>query len=125
MTFCTLRKGANLTLGIRTDRGVLDVAAAEEAYKLGVPTTIDAVLKGRGDASALKALLGRAKAGSRQLFIPEAKVAFGPAVTNPEKIICVGLNYRKHAIETNNPIPKLPILFNKFNSRTSTTKPRW
>jgi 2-keto-4-pentenoate hydratase/2-oxohepta-3-ene-1,7-dioic acid hydratase in catechol pathway len=30
--------------------------------------------------------------------------------------VCVGLNYAKHARETNNPIPKLPILFNKFNN---------
>lgn len=28
----------------------------------------------------------------------------------------MGLNYAKHAKETNNPIPKLPILFNKFNN---------
>jgi len=34
----------------------------------------------------------------------------------PEKILCVGLNYARHARETNNPIPKLPILFNKFNN---------
>ncbi|HTT13256.1 MAG TPA: fumarylacetoacetate hydrolase family protein [Burkholderiaceae bacterium] len=34
----------------------------------------------------------------------------------PEKIVCVGLNYARHARETNNPIPKLPILFNKFNN---------
>src|SRR5690606_16772336 len=32
------------------------------------------------------------------------------------KIICVGLNYRKHAEETNAPIPQYPILFNKFNN---------
>ena len=34
----------------------------------------------------------------------------------PNKIICVGLNYRKHAEETNAPIPEFPILFNKFNN---------
>jgi 2-keto-4-pentenoate hydratase/2-oxohepta-3-ene-1,7-dioic acid hydratase in catechol pathway len=37
-------------------------------------------------------------------------------VTEPEKIVCIGLNYRRHAAETNNPVPKLPILFNKYNS---------
>ena len=37
-------------------------------------------------------------------------------ITNPEKIICVGLNYRDHAIETNTPIPKSPIIFSKFNN---------
>jgi 2-keto-4-pentenoate hydratase/2-oxohepta-3-ene-1,7-dioic acid hydratase in catechol pathway len=37
-------------------------------------------------------------------------------VTAPNKIICVGLNYRKHADETNAPYPEYPILFNKFNN---------
>jgi len=37
-------------------------------------------------------------------------------VTNPEKIVCSGLNYRRHAAETGNTVPKMPILFNKFNS---------
>jgi 2-keto-4-pentenoate hydratase/2-oxohepta-3-ene-1,7-dioic acid hydratase in catechol pathway len=35
-------------------------------------------------------------------------------VVDPATIICVGLNYRKHAEETNAPIPDSPILFNKF-----------
>ena len=43
-------------------------------------------------------------------------------MTNPEKIICVGLNYARHARETNNPIPKLPILFNKFNNTLNSHK---
>ncbi len=115
MTFATLRKGSNLSLGIRTDRGILDVAAAEAAFGLGVPTTIDAIFKGRGDASALGPLVTRAKAGKR-FFLAEDEATFGPVVTNPEKIICVGLNYRKHAAETGNPVPKMPILFNKFNT---------
>jgi 2-keto-4-pentenoate hydratase/2-oxohepta-3-ene-1,7-dioic acid hydratase in catechol pathway len=50
------------------------------------------------------------------LYLAEDAVTYGPCVTNPEKIICVGLNYRKHAAETGNPVPALPILFNKFNS---------
>src|SRR5699024_4299669 len=34
----------------------------------------------------------------------------------PSKIICVGLNYQKHADETHSPYPENPILFNKFNN---------
>jgi len=37
-------------------------------------------------------------------------------VTNPEKIVCIGLNYRKHAAETGQPVPAQPILFNKYNT---------
>lgn len=39
-----------------------------------------------------------------------------PPVPMPEKILCIGLNYRDHAIETNSPIPTEPIVFSKFNS---------
>ncbi len=118
MTFCTLRQGDGYGLGLRTEKGILDVAAASHALKEPAPATIDAVLKGEGDLAALKRLADKAKAGAHaaNFFVPEAQAKFGPAVTNPEKIVCVGLNYRKHAAETGQPVPKEPILFNKFNN---------
>jgi len=115
LTFVTLKNGGEPSLGIKTDKGILDVRAAEAAFKLRVPTTIDAVLQGRGDVKALPRLVERA-AGRGNLFVAEDTAKFGPCVTNPEKIICVGLNYRKHAAETGNPVPKTPILFNKYNN---------
>jgi 2-keto-4-pentenoate hydratase/2-oxohepta-3-ene-1,7-dioic acid hydratase in catechol pathway len=115
MTFATLKTGAGQGLGIRTERGILDVKKAEAAFRLKAPTTIDDVLHGRGVTSALAKLVD--KAGTRSdLFVAESAAQFGPCVTSPEKIICVGLNYRKHAAETNNPVPTVPILFNKYNN---------
>jgi 2-keto-4-pentenoate hydratase/2-oxohepta-3-ene-1,7-dioic acid hydratase in catechol pathway len=37
-----------------------------------------------------------------------------PPVPNPSKILCIGLNYRDHAIEGNKPIPEEPVIFGKF-----------
>jgi len=37
----------------------------------------------------------------------------GPCVAKVPKLVCVGLNYREHANETNSPIPKEPVLFMK------------
>lgn len=51
----------------------------------------------------------------------DAKQRLGCPVANPSKIICIGLNYARHAKETNAPIPKEPILF--FKSTTSITGP--
>jgi 2-keto-4-pentenoate hydratase/2-oxohepta-3-ene-1,7-dioic acid hydratase in catechol pathway len=116
LTFATLRRPDGYGLGLRTERGVLDVAAAERDFREGTPTTIDAVLKGQGDVSALRRLADKASASADRYFIAPDKAAFGPCVTSPEKIICVGLNYRKHAAETGNPVPKQPILFNKYNT---------
>lgn len=116
MTFVTIRRGAALSLGIKTDRGILDVKKAEATFKQKAPTTIDEVFQ-RGGGPALKRLLEKAQNGKADgLYLAEDKIEFGPCVTNPEKIICIGLNYRKHAAETGNPVPKLPILFNKYNT---------
>lgn len=46
----------------------------------------------------------------------EENCQFASAVQAPEKIICVGLNYQKHADETHSPYPEVPILFSKFNN---------
>ena len=35
-------------------------------------------------------------------------------IPRPPKIICIGLNYRDHAIESNMPIPQTPVVFAKF-----------
>ena len=39
-----------------------------------------------------------------------------PPVEDPRNIICVGLNYRRHAQEGGQPIPDNPILFSKFSN---------
>jgi 2-keto-4-pentenoate hydratase/2-oxohepta-3-ene-1,7-dioic acid hydratase in catechol pathway len=118
MTFATLRRGNGFGLGLRTERGILDVAAAESVFRLNAPTTIEAVLRGSGDIAVLRQLVDRAAASKTNgsLFIPVDKASFGPCVTNPEKIVCIGLNYRRHAAEVGLPVPKEPILFNKFNT---------
>lgn len=37
-------------------------------------------------------------------------------VPRPGKIICVGLNYRDHALEGGRPIPQYPTIFNKYST---------
>jgi 2-keto-4-pentenoate hydratase/2-oxohepta-3-ene-1,7-dioic acid hydratase in catechol pathway len=48
-------------------------------------------------------------------------IRFGTPIGRPSKIVCIGLNYAKHAKETNAPIPSEPILF--FKSTTSLVGP--
>jgi 2-keto-4-pentenoate hydratase/2-oxohepta-3-ene-1,7-dioic acid hydratase in catechol pathway len=52
--------------------------------------------------------------------IPDG-VRLGCPVARPSKIICIGLNYAKHAKETNAAIPQEPILF--FKSTTALVGP--
>lgn len=47
---------------------------------------------------------------------PLAADALEPPVPDPEKIICIGLNYRAHAEETKQEIPSVPTIFGKFRN---------
>jgi 2-keto-4-pentenoate hydratase/2-oxohepta-3-ene-1,7-dioic acid hydratase in catechol pathway len=40
-----------------------------------------------------------------------ADVRFLPAIPNPDKILCAGINYRSHAAETGRELPKQPSMF--------------
>ena len=40
----------------------------------------------------------------------EEEIVYAPCITQPEKIICVGLNYVDHAKESNMEIPSSPVL---------------
>src|SRR2546430_8147437 len=46
--------------------------------------------------------------------VPTAQADFAPVLTSPSKIICVGLNYRSHILETGRELPEYPTLFAKF-----------
>jgi acylpyruvate hydrolase len=45
---------------------------------------------------------------------PLEHLDYAPLVPSPEKIICVGLNYRDHALETGNQLPDYPTIFAKY-----------
>jgi 2,4-diketo-3-deoxy-L-fuconate hydrolase len=51
----------------------------------------------------------------------DANIRLGSPVARPSKIICIGLNYVDHCLETNAPIPAEPIIF--FKSTTSLCGP--
>ncbi len=40
----------------------------------------------------------------------------GTPLPNPTKIICVGLNYRQHALESGMQIPTQPVIFSRFDT---------
>ncbi len=49
-------------------------------------------------------------------LVNKTQIEIEPPTTSNAKIICVGLNYRKHANETGMDIPTEPLLFSKFNN---------
>ncbi len=116
LTLLTIRSGKEHRLGVKTDKGVLDVQAAAKALRMHAPATMDDLLQNE-DGPSLNALVEAALKSKtvQAAFVKEENIEYGPVVTRPEKILCVGLNYRRHAQETGQPVPKKPILFNKYN----------
>src|SRR5262245_20139868 len=115
MTLLNRRTAAGPRLGVKLPKGILDVAAAAALHKLPAPVDTDDLLQ-NGKGGMLAKLVAAAADGPGRLFLPESAVQHAPLVTRPEKIIMMGFNYRRHAAETNTPIPKKPILFNKFSN---------
>jgi 2,4-diketo-3-deoxy-L-fuconate hydrolase len=52
-------------------------------------------------------------ASARRLTLP---IRLGPCIARPSKLICIGLNYRDHAAESGNELPKEPVIFFKATS---------
>ncbi|MUT67622.1 fumarylacetoacetate hydrolase family protein [Paenibacillus sp. NEAU-GSW1] len=110
-------------LGVWTEQGILDVEAAvgqaPDTVGAAVPITMRQALEGGSQAiEALRTWTDRAMASENaaEFVRAEAGLTFAPCISEPGKLICIGLNYRKHAEETNMPIPAFPILFNKFSN---------
>ncbi|WNR42667.1 fumarylacetoacetate hydrolase family protein [Paenibacillus roseipurpureus] len=109
-------------LGVKLENAVLDITKALSVYpEEGIPTDVMAVI-GHAESAIpqieryVERVLEASKGDQTAYLLEESQVKYGPCVTRPGKMICVGLNYRKHAEETNAPIPAYPILFNKFNN---------
>jgi acylpyruvate hydrolase len=73
--------------------------------------TVKGLLKAL-DADALRELAARAEQASERIALAEATLL--APITDPQKIVCLGLNYRDHAEETGQEIPTAPMWFAKF-----------
>lgn len=94
---------------------------SEGALRIGVRdgddvigTALPADVLSRQGLAALPEIRRLAGDGGERVALTSLRL--GPPVPQPGKIVCVGLNYRRHALETNNPIPSVPVLFSKFGN---------
>lgn len=76
-----------------------------------LPTCMKEILS--ADA-ALKAKITAAANHPKAVSYARDEVRLLPPVRNPRKIVCIGLNYRDHAIEGGKAIPTEPVMFSKF-----------
>jgi 2-keto-4-pentenoate hydratase/2-oxohepta-3-ene-1,7-dioic acid hydratase in catechol pathway len=97
--------------GIQVGDDVVDAATLTAAldHPAQVRTTRDVLQLG---PTALAQLASMASAASPVGRVDELEL--GPPVTDPQKIICLGLNYRDHATEAGLQEPSEPIFFAKW-----------
>jgi acylpyruvate hydrolase len=108
--------------GIRTAAGIVEASelAAVDSLDSGGVTPLRTVR----DVLALTATELGKLARASQAPAPELRrsvtlyserdVRLGPPVPDPQKIICLGLNYRDHAAEAGLKAPEAPMFFAKF-----------
>ena len=113
MKLSTFDAGNGPRAGVLTEDGMLD------AWQLlGNPDGSglrDLIAGGHLDALGA-ALSGGAAAASRAAALDPDSVTLLPPVPDPEKIICIGLNYRSHAEEFDLELPKAPTIFAKYRN---------
>lgn len=86
---------------------VIDLSADPQ-----MPSDMVSFLKGGDD------LLKRARelSSSSKNVLARNSIKILSPITDPEKVLCVGMNYVDHCKEQNQPVPEEPVIFNKFAS---------
>ncbi len=106
--------GEEVHVGVITDAGVADLTAAVNAgdcEKCKKLATMEGLIAA-GEAGLKKA----AELAEKAEKLPIDSLTYAPAVTAPEKIFCIGLNYLAHAMEGSGRLPVVPEVFSKFNT---------
>lgn len=118
MKLLTFEKQGDYQLGVQTKQGIIDIAASMDKNSNfnNLPDLASLFSCNKKEIAKLQNFIQAIEVDESAVFIEDSQISWGPCVTKPHKIICVGLNYRKHADETNAPYPKVPILFNKFDN---------
>jgi acylpyruvate hydrolase len=97
-------------LGALRDGGqsIVDLGRADPQ----LPGDIVGLLEG-GPAALDRARRALGSAGP-EATIDRQEVRLAAPIARPGKIICIGLNYRDHAAESNAPLPEYPVVFAKY-----------
>lgn len=92
--------------------GVLsDVDTVLDLTTIGYSSLLEFIESGPEGRSKAEAFAGQSPKNARHSL---QQVKLLAPIPRPRKLICVGLNYRDHALETGSEIPAVPTIFNKF-----------
>uniref|UniRef100_A0A8C8RZT4 Fumarylacetoacetase-like C-terminal domain-containing protein n=1 Tax=Pelusios castaneus TaxID=367368 RepID=A0A8C8RZT4_9SAUR len=106
--FQTSSTGPRIGLEEKDGGNVIDL----KAFDPSLPSSMREFLEG-GEAAL--AVARKAQKSGRHV-LPRSEVTLLAPITNPQKVICVGLNYADRCQELNMKVPKEPVIFSKFTS---------
>ena len=102
MKLASYKISGRASYGLVEDENVFDMGA----HFAGRYPSLHSVI----EADVMPELAAAAK-GTTATSHPLSSVELLPPIGNPDKILCVGRNYKAHAAEGNNSLPKYPMLF--------------
>lgn len=112
MKLATVAIDGRTTWGIVEGETFFDVGAALKGRYADLRSAIGARLAGVADAKSAAA------------SVPVTKLEWLPVIPNPDKILCVGLNYETHRKETGRAEVEHPTIFSRYaNSQTGHLQP--
>ena len=110
MRLCTFDVDGAARIGAERDGTIVDLRAVDPA----LPPTMRALLAA-GDEALERARRALASARDDQRYARD-RVRLRPPIPDPEKILCIGLNYRDHAAEVKLELPQSVAVFAKWNN---------
>ncbi|KAM3926238.1 oxaloacetate tautomerase fahd2, mitochondrial-like [Leptodactylus fuscus] len=100
---------AGRRIGLELDgEKVIDLNAFDSSLPCGMKEFLE------GGEATLQ--IAKRALDSGQHILSRSQLSVLAPITNPEKVICIGMNYVDHCLEQNVPVPKEPIIFSKFPS---------
>lgn len=128
MRLVTYKADEKWRAGILLEDKVLDARAAAKAANIEfteVEVSNRALIQlGQDKLSQLEEAARELAESNGPAALRVEAVLLGPPIPDPEKIICLGLNYLSHAREAGFKAPEVPILFAKYrNALTGPTSP--
>jgi 2-keto-4-pentenoate hydratase/2-oxohepta-3-ene-1,7-dioic acid hydratase in catechol pathway len=123
MRLVTYEANGKWRSGIRLDDKVVDSAAAAKTAGMNFDGS---EISNRIIIQLSQAEQSGLESAARELAKSNGmdNVLLGPPIPDPDKIICLGLNYKSHAEEAGFQPPEVPILFAKYrNALTGPASP--
>lgn len=105
MKLCTYIYKGKTSVGVIKSSGIIDLSAFLNDKNI---SGIKSLLEGGLIEECKSYVVGR------DSDVEIVDVSFEPVIPNPGKIICVGINYHAHKIETGNPDYEYPMLFSRY-----------